>query len=349
MKRNVLIGLTFVLALITLSVQSKPTDEIFEKEYQESYQVNENATLNVENIYGDLFLTSWDKSEIKIVVIVTVESDSKRSRVSDFFQNIQIKMSGDADFVKAITHMPSFKHSGRMDISIDYHISLPETIKLDIDLKYGNIILNTDWVGPTKLEVKYGSLQARSLASRENNIEVQYGELIIENINVSNIDIAYSEVSIESVTTLELRTSYGEVELGVVGSLDLKTAFDEIEISEITDLYARSNFSEIEIDILKNSLEIDSDYGELSINYVAKDFKFIKIDSNNAGIEIEMDESASYDFEVVTRYGDFYIENERSFSKDKLSFNSFRYTGTVGSSNGGEVIIDSSYASVEIK
>ena len=188
------------------------------------------------------------------------------------------------------------------------------------------------------------------MANRDNIIDIKYGELFIENITNSRISVAYSEAYIESANQLELKTSYGEVELGVIGSLDLKTAFDEIEIQEVTDLYARSDYSEIDIEKLKNSLEIDLDFGEMSVDYIAQGFKFIKIDSDNASVELEMDESASYEFEVVTRYGDFYIKNERSFSKEKISFNSYRYIGKVGSStNAGELIIDSSYASIEIK
>lgn len=350
MKRKLLIGITLVFSVIALNIYASPEDEKLEKEYQESFQVNEDAKLVVENKFGDVFLTSWDKNEIKIDAIVTVESNSNSSKVSRFFEGIEVKITGNENLVSAITDMPSFKSSGKINISVDYHISLPETIELDIDHVYGNVVLKNNWVGPTKFEVKYGNLQVRDLANRDNIIDIKYGELFIENITNSRISVAYSEAYIESANQLELKTSYGEVELGVVGSLDLKTAFDEIEIKEVTDLYARSDYSEIDIAKLKNSLEIDLDFGEMSVDYIAQGFKFIKIDSDNASVDLEMDESASYEFEVVTRYGDFYVKNERSFSKEKISFNSYRYIGKVGSSaNAGELIIDSSYASIEIK
>ncbi len=350
MKRKLLVGITLVFSVFALNVYASPEDEILEKEYQENFQVNENAKLVVENKFGDVFLTSWDKNEIKIDVIVTVESNSISSKISRFFEDIEIKINGNENLVEAITDMPSFKSTGKIDISIDYHISLPKTVHLDIDQEYGNVVLNNNWTGPTKFELKYGSLQVRNLNSRNNFIDMQFGELFAEDVAHSRINIAYSEAFIESVSQLELKSSYGEVELGVVGSLDLKTAFDEIEIKEVADLYARSDYSEIDIEKLKNSLEVDLDFGEISVDYVAQRFKFIKIDSDNASVDIEMDESASYEFEVVTRYGDFYIDNERSFSKEKISFSSYRYIGKVGSSiNAGEIIIDSSYASIELK
>jgi len=350
MKRKVLIGVTLFMCLIALSVHSNPADDVLEKEFQESFQVNENAKLIVQNKYGDIFLTTWDKNEIKIDVIVKIEFESNRSKITKYFDDIKIEISGNENLVEAITQLPSYSWSGNLQLNIDYYVSLPASIKLDIKQKYGSVILNNDWTGETTFNVSYGNIQARNLSNRNNSIDVKYGELNAENIEAARIDVAYSEASIKNATKLDLNTSYGDVELGVIGSLDLKTAFDDIEIKEITDLYARSNYSDLKIDKVKNSLDIDMDFGEITIDYVLKGFKSIKIDSDNAGVEIGMDESASYRYEVLTRYGDFYIRNEKTMSKEKLSFNSYKYTGTVGSSaNAGELIVDSSYASIEIK
>ena len=106
MKRGKLIGIMFI-CLLAFSIQAQ-TKKILEREYQESYSVNEDATLIVENKYGDVFLTSWDKNEIKIDAIVKIESWSNRSRATKIFDGIEVRITGSKDFVKAITSIPSF-------------------------------------------------------------------------------------------------------------------------------------------------------------------------------------------------------------------------------------------------
>ncbi len=349
MKRVKIIGITLMFSLLFGSVQAT-TNKILEKEYQESFNVNEDAVLVVENKYGDVFLTSWDKKEIKIDVIVRVEAQSSRSKATEVFENIEIDINGGENLVKAITHFPSFNNSGSMQINIDYYVSLPETVELDIEQKYGNVILNNNWTGQTNFELKYGNLQTRGLANQVNEIEIAYGELIAEDIKRAVIEVSYSDAQVENVETLDLHTSYSDIELGDVGSFELKSGFDDIEVEGVVDMYARTNYSGIEIDKLQNSLEIDLNYGDISIDYVSPNFKLIEIDSNNASVDIEMDESASYYVDVLTKYGDFDCRYDEHIRKEKRSFKSYRYTGHIGSSkNAGKIYVDANYANIEIK
>ncbi len=346
MKR---VKILFIVLLGVLTV-SAYASETLEKEFQDSFAVNKDAKLKINNKYGTVYLTAWDKNEIKIDVLVKVSSNDKPSKLEELLAGIKVDMSGNSSLVEAASSIPQMRNMKNLSLSIDYHIKLPASIQLDIYQTYGNIIINDNWEGSSSLEVKYGDIQARNLSNAINRFDVAYGDLYAENIEACKLDIAYSDVQIDGINKADIDASYSDIELGKVHRLLLRSGFDDVEVKEVTDVDLRSSYSDFKFRSVLNTVEASLDYGEIEIDYLAPNFKRIKIDSDNSDVEIEVAEKASYSVDVMTRYGDLYIRNKANISKEKLSHSSYRYTGTVGSGKkNGEIIIDADYASIEIK
>lgn len=353
MKKLIIIGTLIILGIFTLNAQSKNNDDFLEKTFHKIFKVNKNANLTIENTFGNIFLNSWDKNEIDIEVIIKIESDVKNSKLKSFFDEINILISGTDDWVKAITEIPhSSLNLTNLDLSINYYISLPETIKLDINNKYGNVNLNTNWTGQTLFNIKYGGLYLRDLTHSNNEIKVNYGHLYGDNIQNAEIKSSYSDIQLESVNTSNMDISFSNLEIGKSTDLEIDSDYSDINIEHITNISAHLNFCEVSIDKFYNLLDIETNYGHLSIDHITPEFKSIDIESKNTNIEIDVDESASYDLEVNSKYGELYSKNKHLFTKvtDDVWQKSYKYKGSIGSSkNKSKIFIEIEYANVEIK
>src|SRR6056300_141937 len=77
-----------------------------EKKLSKSYNVNSDAKLQVENKYGNIEISPWDRDEISIEVVIRVTGNSE-SKVEDKLDDIDIEFSGNKSLVYAKTHIES--------------------------------------------------------------------------------------------------------------------------------------------------------------------------------------------------------------------------------------------------
>ena len=324
-------------------------DDLLEKEYNKTFAVSKDAKLSVTNKFGSVQLNTWNKSEIKINVLIRIENYSSKSKAEKLLNSIEIDMSGSRNNVTATTHIPKFKINN-LKFSIDYHINLPAEAELDIKQAFGNISCSDKIEGETKLVVKHGSMQFETLSNLENYLEVSFGDIIVEKVNNASVVMKHGDVSIEEADKLNLKTAYGDVEIEKVNVLSQKSSFGDVEINYVKDFDLNSNYSQVEIDELVERLEADLDFGDMEINKLHKDFSSIRIDSDNAGVEIDVEDGAGFSVDVLTKFGKFYTYDDDSINREKISFNSYRYKGSVGKGNSGsKVIIEANFANIEIK
>ncbi len=332
-----------LLVIAALSLQAR---DKFTSSFKKEFDVNRDATVEVNNSFGDIQCYTWSENKVKIEVLVEVyaEDEKEAKRV---FDRIDVKIDGDKSRVREKTDVNNIK--GRnIKFSINVSVYLPESLNLDFSNRFGNTYVGTV-SGKTYFNQSFGTLQIIELVNNDNEIRVQHGGLQIEMIKEADIDIQHSKLSIEKAGYLKLDAQFTDTEIEEVEKLYLDANFGEIEIEEAGTVESTLNGTGVKIDYLKKSFQSDCNLGGIDIKEAGRNFTEIDIDGQHASISIGVDNESSFSFDLSSKFASIYLPSSFEASKEKLSFNSYRYRGKVGNRESQSIIkIDSSFGTIEI-
>ncbi|RXK58399.1 hypothetical protein ESA94_17320 [Lacibacter luteus] len=236
--------------------ERKRYEHVKERTVSKTYS-SSGATLNIENSFGDVTITTWNKNEIKVDVHIEASSSDKEL-AEKMFENLDVTDSKDGNEIKFKTTTSKNKNNNinckncKVSMNITYSIQLPASVPLKIENSFGAISL-PDYNGPVSLVSKFGSLTAGNLSSVQK-LEVEFGKANLKNLNDANTTFKFSTVSIENmkgdnkvnlsfcsssrividndVTSLQLNESYSTVNLkpssNFSGTYSIKTSFGTV-------------------------------------------------------------------------------------------------------------------------
>ena len=203
---NSLVASIFLVSALSWSMPQKITET---KEIKKEFTVNLDATLTLDNQYGNINVHSWDQDKVEIIVDIQVEG-RKRERVLEQLDDIHIDFSNTADAVSVKTHLQDPKNNSswfnfnwgfydndNQNFHINYTVKMPKTNQADFHNEYGNIFLD-ELNASTKIDCEYGKLDIGRLLHHDNKIELAYStNSNIEYMKQETVQIDYSSLDIE--------------------------------------------------------------------------------------------------------------------------------------------------------
>src|SRR6186997_921950 len=261
MKRTFKKILPIVLLLATAQLFAQDVDkekkekkryEFFrERNISKTYTASGN-TLNIDNQFGEVKITTWDKNEIK--VDIHIETSSTQKELADkTFERIDVtdKQDGkDINFKTIMNKGGKDENTGCKNcsntMSIDYDIHMPANIALNIENSFGSIEI-PDYTGPVSLVNKYGSVKAGKL-SKPEKVVVEFGSADLKSIGNIDLTFKYSSVTIGSLTgKSKLRfefCGYSKINLdNGLTALTVNDSYSSVHLVPATNLSASYNIS----------------------------------------------------------------------------------------------------------
>jgi len=249
----------FIALLLLLAVPMFSTaagDPVAEKKriITKTYSVGADDKLSIENSFGDVTVSTWEKSEIQVNVEISVSSgtDEKAQSMLDEIKVSDRQSGKDISFKTDIGNMGNGKKnkSGDQKFHIDYKVSMPSRNPLKIENSFGKIVMG-DYGGPVNLISKFGELNAGKLAMAKE-VHVEFGSVNLGAINDADVVFKFNNKSFianlngtsklhiefcgsvefsvdESIKSLSLMESYSTVRMNVPdklsASFDVHTNF----------------------------------------------------------------------------------------------------------------------------
>jgi len=314
---------------VLLSLQSFAKDD-FTKKVSKSYDINADATLKVDNKFGKVLCENWDKNSISIEVEITV-SASNQEKANKYFDKIEIDFSGSSSLVSANTKFDDNLFSKNdNEISVDYLISMPTSVSIDINNKFGDIILDVV-NGSSIIDLSYGSIKAGKLNGKNSELEIKFSEGYIGYVKEADLELKYSELKIDESGSMSAESKFSELEIGKIDVLTLESGYDDDFIGKVRDFDVEANFSDIEIMNLAERMVADCDYGSLKVKEVKGGFKLIDISNSFSDADIGFNSGASFRLVANVKMGDLsYPRDNSRISVLEVSYTSSKYEGTVG-------------------
>ncbi len=311
-----------------------------EETVSETFQVQEGMLLNIDTKYGNVFLETWNKDEVTVLVTITVNS-SKQEMEDKIFENLKVDVSQSGDKLIAKTEFGNFfsfmKLSNSLfrsgEFKISYKIKAPSYLDVDIKLENGDLVLH-EREGNIMLKHSGGYLSAEKL-SGNNELDLHNVNAQIQSLGDGRLNLKGSDVNITQKAGKLLGDSYSStLNIAQVSSLDLKSMKDKITLGEVEYLYFAATISNMEVNKLHSIGVLKTSYGSITLNEISNSFE--KIDSNNKMTKVVMvfAKRASYRAEIRHhRSMELDISDSFGFTmKFGESTKDFITSGTVGTS-----------------
>jgi hypothetical protein len=327
------------------------------KTYTKDFIVDADNTVDIDNKYGKVTITTWGEKGVHITVTVTVKSDDKEL-IEEKLDGINVSFSQTETHVYAVTHIKSmkdwsfisFSNKASVNYSIDYEIKMPASNNLDINNDYGSIFIdNLD--GSCKINCDYGSLRAGKLNNKSNKIYMDYGKnSSIDFVNSAKINTDYSYLSIERANELQINADYSHLDLNQIGFIHYNNDYGSLIIEKAKTVEGNGDYLTLKVYELDENLNVSGDFGSIKLYQINEGFKKINIDSDYTGVKLGVKSGASFSFDFQSSYADISIESlEEEYNIREKKMFSKHYKGFVNNeNNNSKIIVNVSYASIKL-
>jgi hypothetical protein len=166
-----------------------------------SYDVTAEDKLTIDNQFGNVVVSTWDKPQITVDIEISAKAASD-SKAQDIMDKINVHDSHDGHTIRFKTDVDEIHNAnglkgnkGRDDNNrgfyIDYVVHMPAGNGLTIENSFGKTEVPA-LSGPVSLTSKFGSLNAGKLDNAEE-IDVEFGKADIEAVNNGKIAFKFDK------------------------------------------------------------------------------------------------------------------------------------------------------------
>ncbi|MEO9571939.1 MAG: hypothetical protein ABJH82_07035 [Polaribacter sp.] len=348
--------LFILLPLITLATDS-PKKHEKSRVIKKKYTVNADAKVSLDNRYGNLNITTWNKNSVEIEVTITVKGDdlddveNKLSIIDVVFNASSFLVEAETIFEKNKSSWSWFKKSNNVNYKINYEVKMPRSNSVDLDNDYGNIYLDA-LDGKASINCDYGKISIGELNASNNNINLDYSSgSSIYFMKKGDVNIDYSKLTIENSEEINANTDYSTLKLEKTESINFNSDYGSISIDEAVNIKGNSDYLSMRFGTVHKNLMIDTDYGSLKVQNLVKGFNTVEIDGEYAGIRIGVDSNAVFEFELDLQYAGFSRDDDKmEFYKSISKSTKKYYQGKFGKGKtNSKIKITSQYGGVSIK
>ena len=315
-----------------------------EKKISKSYTTSSSTSLSIENKFGDVHIHTNNGNTIK--VDISIIAKGRTQEISEkMLENIDVQINEGTNIsFKTIINSSknnwgnvstfTAKENKNAEYEINYIVSMPQTVPLDLNNKFGAIYLG-DFKAALDLDLGYGNLKAGKIyKSSSTDIKVSFGKADIDYMESGDLKISYSDLKLSAAKDIQFEGKYGSFDIGNLSSLSGSTAYSNVNIGN-----------------LSNSLELSSKYdGNLKISDISSAFKNINISCQFSSVELDFVSNASFSFTVDTKFGKFKMgDTPVKIHKEIRSHTSESFEGVYGNGSGAKVNVTANYGNVSFK
>ncbi|MDT0554973.1 hypothetical protein [Patiriisocius hiemis] len=332
-----------------------------EKKINKEYSVNANAGLRVNNSYGNIDIVTWSENRTVIEVTIKTNGDDEEM-VKKRLDEITVDFTANGSLVTATTNFGNKKKNNswswwgdgnknkKVSMEVNYKIKLPKTNTVDLDNDYGAININ-DLDGNAKINCDYGQLIIGSLNAEDNYLNFDYtNKSAIGFMKSGKINADYSSFSLGKTESLELTADYTKSEIGTVTNINYNCDYGKVQIGKAGDIIGRGDYVNQSIGTVSGSINLNTDYGSISIDRLTSTAKDVTIRSEYTGVKLGYDSGYSFNFIINLEYAGLNGEENLVVTKSSKDGSDKSYEGYHGNNNSGNTMnINSDYGGVTLK
>jgi hypothetical protein len=312
--------------------------------------VNSDAGINIDNSYGNIFVTTWNEDKIEIEVLIKVSGDNEKW-VNQKLDAIDVNFIALKSMVTAKTvfeNSVSNNNGRNNNFEINYTIKIPKNGTVTLNNKYGNIS-TTDLFSTTIINCKYGKINLGNLNGNSNIIQIGYcSKSTIESLKNGSVNSKYSGLKIDGVAKIDLNSEYSDIEIIEGNDVKCNSKYGSVKIDKVNSLDANGNYLTIDIGSLVNQLKLVTKYSNVSIGTIQPKVSNITIVAGYTGIDLGFHSNCTFDFDVTVKYGDFKYDSGLSVNSKSENNSTKVVSGFYRKKGDNKIAITSDYGNVKL-
>ncbi|HEX3935694.1 MAG TPA: hypothetical protein VHW43_13500 [Puia sp.] len=192
------LSFTLVLSAPLLSRAAGGDEEVRkQKLINRNYPVTADDKLQIDNQFGNVVISTWDKQEITVDIEISARAATDE-KAQDILNRIDVKENKGDHLISFKTKVDEIhnngdhsRHSdGDRSFYIDYVIHMPAANRLEIENSFGKTEV-PDFKGLVTLTSKFGSLNTGKLENVDA-IHVEFGKAYITEVDNGKVSFAYN-------------------------------------------------------------------------------------------------------------------------------------------------------------
>ncbi len=354
-----------IILICILSVQAITGQSFSEKKnYKKAMRINRETHLELDNKYGNIHVTQWEKDSVSVTAEIEATASSLQ-KLRKMFDGIEVNISEDDNLVKVETEFNEnindlletikglteklIPYESR--VQINYVIHAPDYIDTRITNKYGDVYIE-NITGKFSLDLANGSFKANSL-SESNDLRLVFCNATINSIIRSDINASFSEIAIDESQDLEISSISSRFDIKKAGNIKIESRRDKFYIGTVNSMTGKSYFTDFRIDNLTQEIDLETKYGNLDANRIEKNVQRISINSNYTDIDLTFDPAISYNLDI-RHLNSFVVLPEKNSNIEKKvtneDKNEYLIVGSVGRDPGNlKVTINATRGNIYLK
>lgn len=326
-----------------------------EKKIKKEFSVSAHSNLSIDNSYGNVDVTTWDQNRVVIEVIIKTNGNDEE-KVEEKLEEINVDFNQTSSGVSAKTRFSRedkswwnkiFEGFENVNMEVNYIVRAPVGNNLDINNDYGGIYIDKT-TGNTKINCDYGKIDIGELRGKSNYLNFDYtNNSRIGYVTRAEVNADYSNYEIGEAEELIVNADYTKSKVQKVSRMEFNCDYGSVDIDKVKVLKGDGDYLTTKINRVFTSVDLNLDYGSLSIEKIIKGTRSVNIETDYAGVRIGYDNEMSFQFDVKTSYGGIKGLEYLEVQKRNQGNTSNSVAGYYGSaSDGGKINISTSYGSV---
>jgi DUF4097 and DUF4098 domain-containing protein YvlB len=220
---GVVLGTAYALFAFALSAHASERRGSLTEEFHQTYALTPDGRIELDNINGDVHISSWDRNEVKVDAV-------KYANTKERLDEARIEIDSGKDYVAIRTkyrdHELNFNWGSHNNpAGVEYTLTVPRTARLD-EIKLINGELDVEGVsGEVHASCINGRLEAHDLAGRarletvNGHLEARFEQLAGNSVELNSVNGSV-DLTIPSDSQAEIEAS--TVSGGISNDLGLR-------------------------------------------------------------------------------------------------------------------------------
>ena len=334
-----------VLAATVLSVAVTAQEST--RKFSKSWPAGEVETLEIINKFGQVKVSDNGSTQVTIEVTVTAEGSESRARavldeITVSFGTLGRKATAETKFASG------FK--SRSNFSIDYVVNIPANKNLNINNKFGNVVVQ-NLTGRGAFDISYGNLTAGRMEGIGTDgfvLKLEYGKADIELLKEPRVYMAYAKLFLKSAENMVLESKYSTMESERINAIRIDSRYDTFNFGSVSVVEGDSKFTNYRIGTVEKRLRLVSGYGAVRVDHIPAEFEYIDINNSYAQISLGIDPSAEYQVKATCEFCNIDFP-QANFTGNRMKENT-RQTmdGKISGGNKGRISVVSKYGNIRL-
>ena len=356
----------FCLFLATPSVFGGKVEEKLTKQITREFTVSPDDMLVISNQYGNINITIGEANRVLVDIVITVSSTTQK-QASDIIEKISVDFIQADSLLNVTTRFDPGSRSlttlkkNSTGIDIDYQISVPSDIFLDLKNSNGNIFVastsrelsvdlsqGTLELGDVNANLSLALTQAKGRISQIYNgiIKLSHAILEMEDGSYLTMYLNYSAVTTGTLDQLKLISSFSKLNAVSIGSLDYQGRHDTLHIEYANIANAKASSSTIMLDELGEKSSFEMKHGRLDLNRIQYNFSAVEVNASFTNVGMGFAPGTSFLLDTKTNYSTIRHNGLKVYSNVEKSNKQILHASRgIG---GGQVTVNLNYGELSI-